>query len=390
MHVLYVIDSLVPAGAERSLAELAPRYSERGVTLDVAFLREAAGLQDELLRAGARLYEISDRRVGGIRKLHSLIRERRPDLVHTTLFEADISGRLAARISRVPVVSTLANDKYGADHLANPYLRPWKVRATQVLDLATVRAVARLHAVSSFVANVMARRLHFPRNRIDVIHRGRDPQMLGRRNPRRRARARAELGIASDTPVLLAVARQDQHKGLDGLLQALPLVGSEADNLRLLVAGRDGSQTSALNQLVRRLGLEEAVTFLGVRSDVPELLSAADVFVLPSHREGFPGSVLEAMALELPIVVSDLPQVREVVDESCALLVPPGSPAALAAAVKAISSDPGAAAARAGRARARFEQHFTVDHVADEMLSFYERALSSSGRPRRAMSRAGR
>lgn len=380
MQVLYVIDSLVPAGAERSLAALAPCYAKRGVGLDIVYLRERAGLHDELRRAGAQLFSVSGAggRAGWVRRIHSLICERHPDLVHTTLFEADVSGRLAARWARAPVVSTLASAMYGAEHLANPGLRPWKVRAAQVVDAATARSARRLHAVSFFVADAMAHRLRFPRERIDVVPRGRDPGTLGRRTAERRETARTGLGVGTQTQVLLAVARQDQHKGLDVLVEALPLVMAHHADLHLFVAGRDGNQTPALLERVRRRKLNDVVTFLGIRTDVPDLLCAADVFVLPSRREGLPGSVLEAMALELPIVVSDLPQVREVVDDHCAELVPLGSRERLAAAITAVLSDRDVASERARRARAAFMKRFTIDRVSDEMLEFYERSLALS------------
>ena len=110
-----------------------------------------------------------------------------------------------------------------------------------------------------------------------------------------------------------------------------------------------------------------------------ELLCAADVFVVPSRWEGFGSVLLEAMALEAPIVASDLPAVREVVGDDAALLVPPDRPDALAAAVAAVLADPAGAARRAARARERFLATFTIDRVADGMAGFYGRALA--GRP---------
>ena len=382
MHVLYVIDSLVPAGAERSLEALAPRYAARGVRLDVAYLHERAGLHQQLEAAGARLFTLAGHggRVGWVRRAASLTARLRPDLVHTTLFEADVTGRVAARLARVPVVSSLVNEVYGAAHVGDPELRRWKVRGAQLLDAATARLASRLHAVSGHVADTMARQIRFPRERIDVVPRGRDPARLGRRTPARRAAARTRLGVGDRAPLLLAVARQEHQKGLDVLLDAVALVRHEVPEARLVVAGRAGSQTPLLRDRVSRLRLGDAVSFLGSRDDVADLLCAADVFVLPSRREGLPGSVLEAMALEAPIVASDLAEVREVVDGDCARLVAPGSPEALAAAIAGVMSDPAPAGARARRAAARFYERFTIDRVADQMLTFYARALDRPAR----------
>jgi glycosyltransferase involved in cell wall biosynthesis len=102
------------------------------------------------------------------------------------------------------------------------------------------------------------------------------------------------------------------------------------------------------------------------------------VFVLPSRREGLGGAVLEAMALECPIVVSDLPSIREVVDDSTAVLVPPDDADALGAAVVRTLSTGDQTRRRAIAARRRFLERFTVDTIADQMLCFYARAMVSS------------
>ena len=118
---------------------------------------------------------------------------------------------------------------------------------------------------------------------------------------------------------------------------------------RLIVAGREGNQTATLQALVGELGLGEAVSFLGARSDVADLLCAADVFVFPTRREGFPGAVLEAMALEAPIVATSIPTVSEAVRPGeHALLVPVDDAESLAAATLVVLRCP-EAAQHAGR-----------------------------------------
>jgi glycosyltransferase involved in cell wall biosynthesis len=167
-------------------------------------------------------------------------------------------------------------------------------------------------------------------------------------------------------------------KAPDTLVEAYAEVVGELPDAKLALAGRDGVQTSQLRAAVQRLGLGRAVRFLGARDDVPELLCGADLFVLPSRWEGLPGAVLEAMALEAPVVASDLPMVREAVtDGVTARLVPVDRPAALAAAILEVLADPDAAAARAARARADFLERFTVERAADGMVALYRRALSS-------------
>jgi glycosyltransferase involved in cell wall biosynthesis len=380
VRVLYFIESLAPGGAESSLAALAGCYPERGVDLEVAYLHERPGLSRQLEAGGARVTSLAGPggRWGWARRATALVRDRRPDLVHTTLFEADIAGRLAAAAARVPVVSSLVTVAYGPEQRNDPGIRPWRLFGSQLADLSTARVVARFHAVSHHVADVMARRLLLPRSRVEVVPRGRDPRVLGTRTPERRARVRALLGAGPEDRLLLAVARQEYEKGLDVLLRAWPLVRAEAPQARLVVAGREGNQTATLQTIVGQLGIGDRVTFLGARTDVGDLLCAADVFVFPSRREGFPGAVLEAMALEAPIVATAIPTVSEAVGTGeHALLVRPDDSDGLAAAILTALATPEAGRQRALAARTRFYDNFTIDRAAAGMVRLYEAALRS-------------
>jgi glycosyltransferase involved in cell wall biosynthesis len=304
-----------------------------------------------------------------------LIRERSPDLVHTTLFEADITGRIAAARARVPVVSSLVNVAYGPEHRATPGLRPAKVRAAQLADLATARVTRRFHAISEHVAGIMGRRLRIPSHRIDVVPRGRDRALLGEPSPERRAAARADLGLPPDAPVLLSAARHEYQKGLDVVIDALGAVRPAAPGAVLLIAGREGNLTPRMREIMAERGVADAVRLLGPRADVPDLLAAADVFVAPSRWEGLGSAVLEAMAMRTPIVASDVPAIRETVGSpDCAILTPPGDAAALATALTATLRDAAAAQRRAAAAEQRFAQRYDIQPVADAMLRFYARA----------------
>jgi len=381
LRVLYVIDSLVGGGAEKSLLALAPLYRERGVELHVAYLKERPGLKPEFEATGTRLISLdgSGGRIGSMRRIRSLLSELSPDLLHTTLFEADIAGRVAAALERLPVVTSLVNTTYGPEHLGDPRLKWWKVRATQVADIGTGRLAIRFHAITEHVRSTMAARLKIDPDRIDVVPRGRDPRLLGARTPERSERVRAALGLGADTPIVLAAARQEYQKGLDVLLRSWPEVTDRVPGSTLIVAGRDGGLTRTLRDEAQRLNLGGSVRWLGHREDVPDLLASADVFVLPSRWEGFGSVLVEAMAVEIPIVASDLPAIREVVEHGrSALLVAPESSASLASALVTSLTNRSEAGRRAGAARDRFEAHYTIDRVADGMVSFYERALSKT------------
>ena len=377
MHVVYLIDSLIAGGAERSLAALAPRYIAAGVELDVAYFYERDNVWLPALRdAGARTTSLAGRggRAGLLWRTRRLIRERRPDVLHTTLFDADVIGRVAAVGTKTTVVTSLVNAAYGAEQRANPAIKTARLRAAQLLDRVTAVRVNRFHAVSESVADVMSERLHVARERIDVIPRGRDIDELGTRTETRRVETRRALDVDDDETLFLAIGRHEYQKGFDVLVQAFAAMRDELPRSRLLIVGREGSETPRLTQSIAGAGLEDAISLTGFRSDVPDLLCAADVFVSASRWEGAPGGVLEAMALETPIVATDIAPVREVLGEQRpAFLVAPEDAQGLARSmVEAVSGD--GAEARTRTARARFLDRFTIDRTAAEMLSFYERA----------------
>ncbi|WP_035792576.1 glycosyltransferase family 4 protein [Kitasatospora mediocidica] len=381
MHVLYVIDSLNRVGgAEQGLLALAPQLVHSGVKLDVAYLTASpGGFQPELAAAGATVFGVHHRGRGRTAAaLRALVRERRPDLVHTTLYESDVLGRAAALAAHTPVVSSLVNPAYGPEHLHARGLSPWRMRAAQAVDAATAQGTRRFHALTRHVAGAMAGRLRIPAGRIDVVPAGRDPEVLGTVTAERRAAVRAGLDLAPNTPVVLAAARQAYQKGLDVLLTAWPRVLHGAPEAVLLLAGDPGPESARLHALAAAAGVGERVRFLGPRGDVYDLMAAADVFTVPSRWEGLGSAAMEAMGVGVPLVCSDVPALRETVrSEDYAVLVPPESPERLAAALGAVLADPGASTGRVQAARARFLTNFTLHQVTAQMVDFYERSLHS-------------
>lgn len=376
VKVLALIDSLITGGAEQSLVDMAPYLVAAGVDLEVATLHDRPGLQDELAAAGVPLTCLAGGggRAGWVARATRLVRRHRPDLVHTTLFEADVVGRVASTLTGTPVVTSLVNVAYGPEQRATPGITATSLRAAQALDLVTATRAVRFQALSTLVADVMARRLRIPRSRIDVIPRGRNPMLLGTRTVERRIGARRALEVPDGAKLVVALARQEHQKGLDVLIDALPILLSRHPNVHVLLGGRPGNQTPLLHGKVENLGLASTARFIGIRRDVGDVLAAADVFVLPSRWEGLGSVLLEAMALEAPIVASDLPPVREVVDDH-ARLVAAGSPDRLAATLAATLNDPLSAAEQARHARKRFLELFTTERVSHQMAAFYQRAL---------------
>jgi glycosyltransferase involved in cell wall biosynthesis len=377
-HVLYLIDSLHQGGAEQSLVDLAPHLIAAGVVLEIAVLKPGGLLEPAARRSGAGVTHVTETtsRRARFRSVAALLADRRPALVHTTLFESDLIGRMAAARHRIPVVSSVVNLAYGKEHRAAPGLRAHRVLLAQASDAATARVVRRFHTNSAALVAPMARRLLVPQRRFEVIPRGRDPLVLGTRTPERRQAVRLALGLGADQPVVLAAARHEHQKGLDVLVAAAAALRHDVPDLVVLVAGRDGNRTKALVDAIASAGLESTVRLLGPRTDVADLMVGADVFTLPSRWEGLPGAVIEAMALETPVVASNLPGVREVLGPLAAsVVVEPGDVRALTAELRSALTDRTAAERFSVAARARFLRMFTTERIAREMLVFYERSI---------------
>jgi len=380
MRVLTIIDSLAVGGAERSLSVLAPRLVAHGIDMQVGYLMDRPGVHGALVDGGVTLHSLSGAggRSGSLTRVSQLIRRTEPSLVHTTLFEADLAGRTAGWLRRVPVVSSLVSEAYGPEHVHNPEYRPWKVRAVQLVDATTARLVTRFHAVSTNTADLMAERLRIPRGKIDVIPRGRDPARLGERSAERRQTARTSLGVTDDVPLVLAVGRQFHVKGFDLLIDAFPKVIETFQDARLIVAGRKGPATPDLVRQIRASGLDGSVTLAGFRADVAELICAADVFAFPSRSEGSPGVLLEAMALQTPVVASDIPSVREMAGmaEPTMVLVAAASAEEWAGSIVELLQDHKRAINLAHAGRIRFLDRYTIDMSAEATVKFYRRAIS--------------
>jgi glycosyltransferase involved in cell wall biosynthesis len=182
----------------------------------------------------------------------------------------------------------------------------------------------------------------------------------------------------------VAVGRHEFQKGHRYLIEAMPAIRAELPEAVLLIVGRAGSVSNELSAAIERLGLGQSVHLLGHRQDVGDLLVAADVFIFPSLFEGFGGAMIEAMALGVPVVASDIPPLREVAGDGSVLFVPPASTEALAGGVIRILQDHGLAERLAGEARAVFQSRHTLAAVVNQMAGLYHQVAAAGplGRPR--------
>jgi glycosyltransferase involved in cell wall biosynthesis len=384
MKVLYVIDSLAPGGTERSTIVLVPRLRELGVDATIVTLRsDEHELTGEANANGINVLKLeAESFPGRIRELRRLVRSGEFDIVHTALFKADQVGRIAAWGTGVPVISSLVNTPYDESRLADPNVKKWKLRVVQTIDSITGRLmVERFHAVSEGVKEANARSLRVSPARIVVAERGRDVTTLGSRTEHRCRSARAALDLQADAQVVLNLGRQDHQKAQSVLIKAASILSVSHPNLIVLIAGKDGSASAEIRHCLAEDPRAAAhVRLLGHRSDMGDLLCAADVLVISSRFEGTAGAALEAMALSTPIVSTDLVGLRGVLEnDRNSVLVPAGDAADLAAGVARLLDDPALAERLATIAHDDFTSRFTLDAAAARLRDLY--ACVSPPRP---------
>lgn len=373
MRILSVIDTLGQGGAERSLVDLARGLRTHDIDTTIAVLRTTDhGFEEATQNSDVVTIEhLGSGRLNPSRRLRELIRLAGIDLVHTTLFEASLIGRLGAVGTDVPVLTSLVNVSYDSVRLGDPRVTPYKLKGARLIDGWTARHLTtRFHALTETVAASAVVDLGITRHLIEVIPRGRAASEFHPvRTDHERSLIRAELGIAEEAKVLITVGRQEYQKGQRFLIHAMRSVAEKFPEAVLLLLGRRGQETPYLAKQVAELGLDSNVRFLGDRRDVNRVLRSADVFVFPSLYEGFGGAVIEAMATGLPVVTSDLPALVEVL-AGTGILVPTGEPEALSAALISVFASDGYTRKMWGKvARERFLATYQLDDVVGKMAS---------------------
>jgi glycosyltransferase involved in cell wall biosynthesis len=372
IRVLYVIDKMGAGGAQTHLATLVRGLDPDRFEPVVVCLHRGGVSADRLLEAGFRVEVLRARRLYGAAgiaafvRLVALMRRVRPHLVHTYLTSANVFGTAAACVAGVSHAITSRRDDGHAD---GTVMR----RALA----ATNRYACRVVAVSRHAAAAALGREGLDRGRVSVIGNGID---LERFSPRgRREVVRAELGIGASTPVLLSVGHLTQVKGADVLVDAMVGVRAAFPGAVALVAG-DGN-VEAIRRRADELGLGGAVRLLGRRTDVPDLLEAADVFVLPSRSEGQPNALIEAMAMGVPAVATRVGGVPEIArDGRDAVLVEADDPAALARACASLLASPPRRQALSASASTRARSEFGVLSMARRYQALYQEVLAGEAR----------
>ncbi len=317
--------------------------------------------------------------LAAVRELARLFRRERIDIVHTHTTKGNLLGQLAGRVAGVPLRLVTVHGLYSVA------LPPGPARTLyRRLETASCRMAHHVFSQSAEDCRTMVRQGMLPQWKIEWIGNGID---LERFNPERlgtlpREEVRREHGIPAGAFVFGVVARMVREKGLDELFQALASLRNQGVDAWLLHVGFiDPSYGDELSpERAKDHGIAEFCRFAGQRQDMERMLPAMDAFVLPSWREGYPRSVMEANAMGLPAIVTDIRGCREaVVDGENGLLVPLRDPGALATAMRRLHDDPALRARLSRGARERARTTFDERRVCRTILAAYERLGRRTG-----------
>ena len=310
-----------------------------------------------------------------------LFRRERFTIVHTHTAKPDLYAALAARIAGVPIVVTTLHGFYFHDEMPAGK-REMFARLAQI-GMACCDAV--LSQNPEDVATATRERICDPA-KLELLGNGIDLARFDRSrvSDAANSRLRRELEIPDEALVIGFVGRLVEEKGVLELFEATKLIRSRFPNVRLLLVGwSDRAKHDAIDRATAtRYGIDDICVFTGHRDDTPELFSLMDVFALPSHREGFPRTVMEAAAMGVPSVATNIRGCRTAVDdERSGVLVPVRDPSRLAEALGALLSDPARRRRMSDDARRLARERFDEKRVVEIVLSTYRRLLSARGLP---------
>jgi glycosyltransferase involved in cell wall biosynthesis len=372
MRILFLSTSMGMGGADSQLLSAAQELRSRGHEVLIVSLTPLGPMGLEARSLGIPTESLEMRRgfpdPRGLLRLVRLVRSWRPDVVHSHMLHANLMARAVRLIAPVPaLVSTIHNIFEGGR------LRMAAYRLTNTLvDHMTIVSQA---AFDRFVGDGIV-----PKDILRVVPNGVDMARFRSASSGAGQSVRLSLGLTEGGFVWLAVGRFEVAKDYPNMLRAFAKVREQEPRAVLLLVGR-GSLQKETEALARELGLGTGVRFLGVRSDVPEVMSAADGYVMSSAWEGMPMVLLEAAAAGLPIVATRVGGNYEVVRQGeTGFLVPPSDHEALGLAMLRLSqlSEP-ERRAMGERGREHVRAHYDLGRVAERWEDLYREVLARKG-----------
>lgn len=371
-RILLLTVSLAEGGAETVVKNLALALRSEGHTISVVSMLEPTAFTQELVAAGIPVVSLSMHRSGvnlrGVALFFSYLRSFRPDLIHAHMFHASILARLARIFLRTRVVCTVHSEIECSHLKKSGRIREW-------IYLLTDRASNCTTAVSHRVRDRYRTKRLVRDSIMPVIENGVDPDRF-RPDPDKRTQTRANLGW-SNLFIWLAVGRLEDPKDYLRMVRAFRPIYERWPSARLVIAG-EGRLRGQIETAIEETNLQDAVTLLGSRQDVPDLMNAADAFVLCSEWEGCQLVLLEAGAAALPAVATSVGAAPQIVlPNRTGFLVPPQNTEALTAAMlRLLDVSPNRRREMGDQSRLHILNHYSIRNVHRQYQQVYEDVLS--------------
>lgn len=376
LKILRVITRLPVGGIERKIVAVLPRLDPARFEASVVCIKERGPLAKDLEDAGIRVDCIPFRSrwdPRGMRALAALMRERQIDLVHSHMYRSNVPATVAARMAGVRHV-------WGQVHNVDT----WETRRQAAMDRWLCRWREGMIAVSEQVRRDVIETLRLPPEKVRLIYNGVDLEEFG--SGEGREALRTELGTGPEDVVFLLAARiVEQKRPQDFLELARWLVeqekageGRARPKIHFWIAG-DGGMLDSMKAMARDASIADRIHFLGRRDDIARVMAAADVFVMPSTKEGFSNALTEAMASGLAIVATDVGGNAEAIRDGVdGLIIPPLDSGSLRAATERILMDGELRRSLQTSARQRAER-FSLTNMIRNVETLYE---ESAGEPK--------
>ena len=314
--ILHLITGLEIGGAEMMLQKTLPRMQD-DFDNRVCCIMGHGPVGEKLEDAGVPIYYLNLRNIfdlDAIFRFKKIIHDFQPDLLITYLIHADLFGRVLGKIFGVKKIICSIRVK----------LIQWKYIPLLILDGLTSPLVTHYHFNSQAVADMYLKYFFLSRKKVTVIPNGLEIEKY--QIPVDKIAKCKELGIPDNIPLIGCVGRLEKQKGHKYLLEAFALLSKKNTPAFLILIGT-GSEKKRLEILSEKLGIENSMKFLGTRNDIPEILQIMDIFVLPSLYEGMSNALMEAMATGIPIIATDIPENKELINNQTSgiLLAPKNS-----------------------------------------------------------------
>lgn len=373
IHVSLLTSRLGPPEFESVL--VAGRVSEQEG--DMGYLAECYGVKPIFLETMSReISLLADLKT--LLELIRLIRRERPDVVHTHTAKAGLVGRVAAWLTRTPVI---IHTLHG--HVLRGYFSPRKEAVFRALERFCARLSDRVLTVSAEVRRELLGMRIAPPSKLQVCELGLDLQRFAD-TPRHGGVLRKELGLARHVPLFGTCGRLTAIKNQEMFLEAAAKLRSNVPEAHFVLIG-GGELQDALKATATRLWIADCVHFLGWRTELAPLFADLDLFVLTSVNEGTPVTIIEAAATGVPVLSTAVGGVPDlVIDGETGWLVPSEDVDALAAAMAKAATDFEAAERLARRQQAAILARFAIDRLVDDLSALYKQLVAEKGRRRRS------